>query len=419
MQDLESCDALVVGGGVIGVCAAYYIAAAGATVTLVDRDEICSGCSYGNAGLIVPSHSIPLAAPGVLGKIPLWVLNPRSPFHIKPRLDLDLFRWLWRFAKDCGYQTAREAIPVIRDLTRASTALYHELASIEGFAFGYQKNGLLVIYASARGREEGRKQARWLQEFEIESVDLSPAGALEYSSTIRPTIAGGTYYPEDSHLIPSDFVRGLAKKAESMGVKIYPSTSVKSFRTTNETISAVITSRGEIRASNIVLASGSWSTALLQTLRVKLPVQPAKGYSVTVKAAPQMNVQTPLLLHEAKVAVTPMREVVRFAGTLELAGLDTSINHRRVNSLLRSSQDYVSGLENLRPLETWAGLRPCTPDGLPIIGRLKRFRNLIVATGHGMLGLTLGPITGKLVSQLVFGDPETFKTKALTPARFG
>lgn len=268
-------------------------------------------------------------------------------------------------------------------------------------------------------RTRGRPQARLLQEFGIESEDLSPARAQQFAPPIKPGIVGGTYYPEDSHLIPADFVQRLANKAKDLGVKIYPLTSVESFSTTDGKISAVITSRGEIRASDIVLASGAWSPKLLQLLRVKLPLQPAKGYSVTVTAVSQMNLQTPLLLHEAKVAVTPMRELVRFAGTLELAGLDTSINHRRVNSLLRSSQNYISGIQDLRPLETWAGLRPCTPAGLPVIGRLEQFRNLIVATGHGMLGLTLGPITGKLVSQLVRNDSVTLDTKALNPARFG
>ncbi len=418
MQISESCDVLVVGGGVIGVCAAYYIAAAGGTVTLVERDEICGGCSYGNAGLVVLSHSIPLAAPGVFGKTLLWLLDPDSPFYIKPRLDLDLLRWLWRFAKSCRYQSTREAIPILRDLTRASIELYCELAAMKGLAFGFQKNGLLVLYTGSSGREEGRKQARLLQEFEIESQDLSPTRARQFASTIKPNIAGGTYYPEDYQLIPADFVRGLAKKAESLGVRMYPSTSVESFETAGRKISAAITSRGEIRPSEIVLAAGAWSSALLQALQAELPLQPAKGYSVTLKRSPQMNLLTPLLLHEAKVVVTPMGDAVRLAGTLELAGLETSINRRRVDGLLRSSQNYISGIPNPKPIETWAGLRPCTPDGLPVVGRLKQFKNLIIATGHGMLGLTLGPITGKLVSELIRNDSQTLDTEALTPARF-
>ncbi|MGB8442497.1 MAG: FAD-dependent oxidoreductase [Candidatus Acidiferrales bacterium] len=408
----------MVGGGVIGVCAAYYIAAAGGTVTLVERDEICEGCSYGNAGLVVLSHSIPLAAPGVFRKALLWLFDSDRPFYIKPRLDLDLLRWLWCFAKSCTYQSAREAIPILRDLTRASIILYRELAAMKGLAFGYEKNGLLVLYSTSSGREEGRKQARLLQEFEIESQDLSPTRARQFASTIKPNIAGGTYYPEDYQLIPADFVRGLAKKAESMGVRICPSTSVESFETADGKISAAITSRGTIRPCEVVLACGAWSPALLRTLKAELPVQPAKGYSVTFKRAPQMNLLTPLLLHEAKAAVTPMGEMVRLAGTLELAGLESSINHRRVVGLLRSSQNFISGIQDPQPIETWAGLRPCTPDGLPVVGRLKQFRNLIVATGHGMLGLTLGPITGKLVSELVRNDPQTLDTNALTPGRF-
>jgi D-amino-acid dehydrogenase len=415
----ENCDVLVVGGGIIGVCAAYYSAAAGATVTLLDRDDIGAGCSYGNAGLIVPSHSVPLAAPGVFRKALFWLLDPGSPFYIKPRSDRELLRWLRLFASYCNEEAVSLAIPVIRDLTRASIVLYREFeSSAPGFAFGYRNNGLLTVYSTSRGQREGRTQAELLREFGIESRDLSAAAAREIVPAIRPAVIGGMYFPEDAHLVPADFVQGLAKKAAGMGVRIHPSTPVESFRFANRKVTATIAGGREFRSSEIVLASGAWSSALLRALNINLPMQPAKGYSVTVPMAPQTNLQTPLLLHEAKVAVTPMGGCVRLAGTLELAGFDTSINPRRVRRLVMNAQNCLSGIHDAHSVEAWAGLRPATPDGLPVVGRLKQFDNVTVATGHGMLGVTLGPITGKLVAEMVCHSHPTADSSALSPARF-
>jgi D-amino-acid dehydrogenase len=416
-QAVESCDVLVVGGGVIGVCAAYYCSAAGAKVILVERGAIGAGCSYGNAGLIVPSYSVPLPTPQVLRKT-LSLLKGDSPLHIRPRFDLDLVRWLLRFVANCNLRSVRRKLPILRDLARASVRLYDEILSDPDFECGHRRQGLLVLYKTLQGHEDGQSQAVLLGEFGIDSRPLSAAAAREWAPAIQNTIVSGTYYPDDSHLVPSDFVRLLASRAESAGVKIYSGTRFDSFRLCDSRVSAAVTSRGAIEASHFVLASGAWSPALLETLGVRLPVQAAKGYSLTIPATSQAKLEVPLILHEAKVAVTPIHNAIRLAGMLELVGLDASIRSSSVEHMLRASQAYLSGLEHARSVEPWAGLRPCSPDGLPIIGPLGRHDNVIAATGHGMLGMTLGPITGKLVAEMIFQRQPTVDLRPLAPERF-
>ena len=410
-------EILPIGGGVIGVCSAYYLAAAGKQATLIEKDEICAGCSYGNAGLIVPSHSIPLAAPGVLAKALKWMLNGESPLYIRPRFDFELFPWLAQFGAACNESRVRKALPLLRNLRLASLRLFQQLSAIRGLKFGYQQKGLLMLFRSRGGYEEGLKEADLLREFSIESKALNPAEVRQLEPTSLSAIAGGVYFPQDAQLLPAEFVRGLAQAAKEMGVKICTSTEVLEFGTSSRQVSTVKTTRGDFWPDHVVLAAGAWSPILTRDLQIKLPIQAAKGYSVTVKRLATCP-RIPLMLSEAKVASTPMGDTLRVAGTLEMAGLDLSVNRRRLGAITRAVSDYITGTDSLELIEVWCGLRPCTPDGLPIIGRPDAFQNLIVATGHGMLGMSLGPITGKLVSQLVSDEIPQVDLTALRVDRF-
>ncbi len=413
----SSNDILVIGGGVIGVCAAHYLAEQGRRVTLVDQADVAAGSSYGNAGLIVPSHSIPLAAPGALAQGLRWLLDPDSPFYVKPRFDFALLAWLWRFSAASRAGPMRRAIPVLRELSRASLALFDELAALDGLEFGYQKKGCLLLYTTRRGYEGGVAEAHLLNEFGIEARILDAAQARELEPHLLPGVVGGVYFPADTHLRPADFVQGLAARAEKLGVRIRTRTEVLGFETSGRRVVSVKTTRGDIAPAQIVLAAGAWSPTLTRDLRLNIPIQAAKGYSVTLRR-PEPCPTIPLLLGEARVAVTPMGDVLRLAGTLELAGLDLSINLRRVRAIQRAAQACLPGLERIEPLEIWRGLRPCTPDGLPIVGRARAFDNLIIATGHAMLGMSLGPITGKLVAQLACGQQTDMDLHPLRLERF-
>lgn len=415
-------DVLVIGGGVIGVSTAYYLSQRGRQVTLVEQGEIAHGCSYGNAGLIVPSHATPLPEPGALASGLKWLLDPESPFYIKPRLSLDLARWLLTFALHCTESFTHQALPILRDLGLGSAALYSDLADL--FDFGYRHNGLLQLYTTAAGLRNGRKEAELLSQAGLSATPVTAAEAKAIEPLARPDLAGGIYYPTDAHLNPAAFVRGLAAWLEARpGVAIHRNTRVTGLERAGRRIRAVRTTRGEYEAAEVVLAAGAWSPSLARDLALRLPIEAAKGYSVTIKR-PARCPRLGLLLGETRVAVTPMEQangdILRFAGTLELAGLDFSINQRRLAAVKRAPGQFLEGLEpeKWETLEEWSGLRPCTPDGLPIVGRPAAYDNLVLAAGHAMVGISLGPITGKLVTQIVMGEKTEVDVKPLSPERF-
>lgn len=405
-------DILIIGGGVIGVCAAYYLAEQGQPVTLVEKSDLCAGSSYGNAGLVASDHAIPLAAPGVLSQGLRWLLDAGSPFYIKPRLDFDLLRWLWRFWAACRTEPMRRTILVLLDMKRASSHLFEQLTTGNDMEFGYEQKGRLFLFRTQAGFEKGLKEVRLLQEFGVTAQVLDADAVRQLEPNILPAIVGGVHYTGYAHLIPDRFVRELARVAQSRGACLQTGAEVIDFETSGRRISTVVTTRGDFRPNQVVLAAGAWSAVIARKLGLSLPIQAAKGYSVTVKRPPTAP-HLPLSLDEAKVAVTPMGDMLRFSSTLELAGLDMSINRRRVAATRRALSDYLPGMENLDLIEIWRGLRPTTPDSLPIIGRSESLENFIVATGHGMLGITHGPITGKLIAQLVAGE-----TPILNPAPF-
>ena len=409
---------MVIGGGVIGVSSAYYLARDGWDVTLLDKGEICAGSSYGNAGLIVPSHVVPLAAPGVWWQGVKWMLRPESPFYIKPRASLELARWLWRFRAACTPARMRQAMPLLRRLGVESLDLYRELAEKGGFDFGFRQPGSMTVFFTADGLAHGREEARLLAEAGVAVEMLDGPAARSVEPALRPGVVGALFCREDALLVPDRFVKGLAQLTASHGARILTGAEAIGVRTAGDRITAVETTRGTLPADTVVLAAGAWSPEIGRALGLRIPIQPAKGYSLTYRR-PARSPAIPLLPAEGRFSVTPMGEFLRFGGTLELAGLDLTINRRRVDALRRSALRCIEGTEDLELLEIWRGLRPCTPDGLPLLGRTRRFGNLVLAAGHAMVGMSLGPVTGKLVAQLVAGTAPTHDLRLLDPGRFG
>ena len=410
-------DAAIIGGGVIGVCSAYYLAQKGLSVLLVEKGDIASGCSYANGGLIVPSHSVPLASPGALGDGLRWMLDPESPFYIKPRLNMDLLDWLVRFVLASRQDAMLRSLPVLRDLLLSSVALFEELAQTAGFDFGHEGNGALWVCLSERRLEHEKKEIQLFEKFDIPVRSLTRSEVHDLEPALLPEVAGGVFYPRDGHIDPAQFVIGLAEKAQGLGVQLWTKTEVMGFETANGKISGVRTTRGELHPKQVILAAGAWSPQVARELNLRMPIQAAKGYSVTVEN-PTPSPKLPLLFGEARVVVNPLGDSLRLAGTLEIAGMDLSFNTRRLNAIQKSSTAYLPGLAEAKVIEIWRGLRPCTPDGLPILGRSKEFNNLIVAAGHAMLGMSLGPITGKIVSQLVCEENAGMDLTPLRMERF-
>ena len=398
----EHCEVLIIGGGVIGACCAYEAAAAGAGVTLLERHEPPAADSgvYANAGLITPSDAFPLAAPGSLGKGMKWLLDSGSPFYVAPLADRDLPRWLALFAQYCRETTMRAAMPVQRALLRAGADLHEEWAREIGPACGYHHNGWLWLYETPEEFAAGVQEVAQTEPLGVVSEVIDAERLPEFAAGVAGGFVGGRFQPEDAHVDPMLFVREVARLAQEKGAVVRTQTEALRLEAAGDRVTRVVTTRGDFTADTVVLAAGAWSAALGRQVGLHLPVQPAKGYSVTVprlEGAPEF----PLYLGERHVCVTPLGDRLRFAGTLEMVGFDLSVRWKRVERIRRGGDRAFPGTAALEPLEVWRGLRPCTPDGLPIIGRSPRHANLVVATGHCMLGLGEGPITGRLVAQLV------------------
>ena len=413
-------DVLVVGGGVLGVCSAYFLTEAGRSVLLVDREDICAGSSYGNAGLIVPSHSVPFAQPGVVWQALRWMFDPESPFYIRPRPEFALLTWLWRFRAAANARQRDRTMPVLRDLITKSLEMYRSLSAMDDMEFGFEERGVLHLFNTEEGLDEGRHEAEVLGAIDIETKVLSKREVVDRLGGLNATVVGAIYYPQDAHLTPARFVRALAAKFQAMGGTVLAPAEVRGFEKDGRSIIGVNTSAGTLEADEVVLASGSWTPLLARELGIKAPIQAAKGYSVTFRR-PEGIPEVPFICGESRVAVTPMGDTIRFAGTLELAGLDLSINQRRVDAVSRAPAAYVSEVDtrDMERLEVWAGLRPLTPDGLSLLGRSPRYDNLTLAAGHAMIGMSSGPASARLVTQVITGEEPFMDMSPMDPARFG
>jgi D-amino-acid dehydrogenase len=412
-------DVVIIGGGAIGLCTAYYLSQHGLEVTILEKNEIGSGCSFGNAGLIVPSHIIPLAAPGVIAKGLKWMFNPESPFYLEPRFDLQFLSWLWKFSRSCNAAQVQRAVPLLHALCQNSAQLFAEIQHSKAFSFDLERRGLLMLYQTEKEWRAEQHAVELAREMGMAVENLGAGQIRELDANLSTNAGGGIYYPNDCHLDPARFVNALAQFLRNRDVQMITNTTALQLGAKDGKVTTLKTSRGDFSAETFVLASGAWSPELLRTLRLRLPVQAGKGYSITIPK-PKHAPRIPLLLAEARVAVTPLGERLRFAGTMELAGNDLAINHRRVRAILNAVPKYLPhlGAIDLPRAEVWAGLRPCTPDGLPYIGAFHEYDNLIAATGHAMLGVTLAPITGKLVSDLILKQPIALDMNALHPERF-
>jgi len=410
----------IIGGGVVGLCIAYYCSRKGHRVTLVERGgPDRDGCSLANAGMVVPSHFVPLASPGMVRLGLRWMWNAESPFYVKPRLNADLLDWGWKFYRTATQAHVDRAAPLLRDLHLASRACYKEWAALWGNDFDLAEHGLLVLCNTEHGLEEEVKLAEHARRLDIPVEVLSPTATAELEPNIRMSIAGSVYFPLDCHLTPGQLMAALTREVERAGVQVHYGTAVNGWRSTGNRIDAVQTNRDDLTADEFVVCAGVWSTNIARRLGLKLPMQAGKGYSLTLDSpAPRPRICA--ILSEARVAMTPMGSALRFGGTMELAGIDERINPARVRGIVKSVPRYFPDFTpaHFERAAVRSGLRPCSPDGLPYIGRFSRFANLCAATGHAMMGVSLGPITGKLIAEILSDEPLSCNIDGLGPDRF-
>jgi D-amino-acid dehydrogenase len=410
---------VIIGSGVIGLSTAYYCAQRGHRVTVIERSPMQrDGCSFGNAGMIVPSHFVPLAAPGMVALGLKWMWNPESPFYIKPRLNLDLLDWAWKFWQASTLQRVAKAAPLLRDLNFASRACFEELASnLDDFAL--VKRGLLMYCKTQHALDEEAKFAKQANELGISAEVLDSKKASELDPSITVDVAGAVYFRKDCHLSPDRFMASLLSACQATGVDFEWNADVTSIEHTQSRIHSLKTEDKTFEGDEYVICGGSWSPQLAAQLGLRIPLQAGKGYSLTLLKPPQLP-QMCSIFTEARLAITPMNGALRIGGTMEIAGLNETINPARVRGIMKSIPQYFPAFseQDFAGITPWRGLRPCSPDGLPYVGRTTKFTNLSLATGHAMMGLSLGPITGKLMSQVMSGEVAEYDLSLLSPDRY-
>lgn len=397
---------VIIGGGIIGLCSAYYLQKEGHQVSIIDQSNLDSGASYVNAGYLSPSHIIPLSAPGVMKKGLKWMFDSSSPLYIKPRLDIDFLKWTWAFNKSCNIKHVNKSIPVIRDIALLSQELYDNIKQDEGFSFHYEKKGLLMLCQTEKTLEEEIKIAHLAKQngLDVSKINLEELKKLEPNVDLN--VIGATYFKCDSHMTPHEFMTDMKTYLKKAGVNFFTNEKVIDVEFNNQKITAIVTDKQSFKADEFVLAAGSWAPILSKKLGIKLLVQAGKGYRINSEK--ETGITIPAILTEAKVAITPMHGFTRFAGTMEIAGISHNINKVRVEAIANAVANYYPNIKITEEEKANAasGLRPVSPDGLPYIGKSNKCNNLTIATGHAMLGWSMGAATGTLVSEII-GEKKT------------
>lgn len=410
-------EVVIIGGGIIGLCSAYYLQKEGCAVTIIDQSGMTKGASFVNAGYITPSHIIPLSAPGMITKGLKWMFDTASPFYVKPRLDKDFLQWAWAFKKSATASKVEKAIPIIKEINILGRTLYEEIKQSGDFNFHYERKGLLMLYKTDKaGEEEWEVGQRAIKEgLNVNHITAEEVKKMEPDAAID--CKGAVYFDSDAHMTPKEFMAELVSYLKEKGVTFYTHEKVQDLVISKDAIKEVMTTKRKLKADEVLIAAGSWSPLLTRKLGVKIPIQAGKGYRINTER--ETGITIPALLVEAKVAVTPMNGFTRFAGTMELAGINDTINPKRVKAISKSVSNYYQGLSLTKEEEATAdfGLRPCSPDGLPYIGRTHKYKNLIIASGHAMMGWSLGPPTGKLVSEIISDKKLSLDIKPFHPDR--
>jgi len=409
----------IIGGGVNGLCSAYYLNQSGYEVEVLDPSFSGDGTSYGNAGMIVPSHFVPMASPGIISKGIRWIFDPSSPFYIKPRMSLSLLQWLWRFNKSCTKANVDKGQDLIWQYNELSKVEYQSISDDEGLDFGLKMQGLMMLYKNEKSQKEEVDLAEKARRLGLDAQVLGSEEVQNLNPDTTLDVLGGVYYPGDAHLYSNQFMLKLQNLLRKKGVKLTKA-GLESATVVGGQVTEVLTSEGRaIQPKQLIVTAGVWSKNIMQKLGIRLLLEDGKGYSITQESIDRKPT-IPSILSEEKVAITPMSKDLRITGTLEISGKSKNINHRRVRGFLDAVPKYFPEIQV--PTDTehekiWVGYRPISFDGLPYLGRSEKVKNLTLATGHGMMGMSLGPATGKLVTQIINEEKTDLDLKLMRPSR--
>ena len=413
--------AVVIGGGIIGLSSAYYLNQAGWEVTVIDKGDFLNNCSYGNAGYVCPSHFIPMATPGIVKQGLKWMLNSKSPFYVQPRLSASLIDWGLKFMRSATPEKVEAAAVPLRDIAIISQHEYEQWANIPSFNFSYQHKGLLEIFQTEKVAEHAAHTVEKGKELGLD-VDLLNFEALQQlEPQAKINGIGAIFFKCDAHLYPNKLMAGLMALLRQRGVQLIAGEDVIDFKKEQHLVKKVITHKNLYEADAVVIATGSWSRELAAKLDTRIPLVAGRGYSLTLENSPY-KINHPAILVEGRTAITPMDgNKIRFGGTMEITSTRTPPRMNRVKGILDAVKRFFPEFDIPMPAaeKIWYGYRPCSADGLPYIGRAKKWDNVVVATGHAMLGLSLGAGTGKIVGEILNEQPLSMNIEPFMVERFG
>lgn len=410
---------ILIGGGIIGLCSAYYLQQEGHTVTVIDQSDMQDGCSYGNAGYLSPSHFIPLATPGIVKQGFKWMLNAKSPFYVQPRLNANLINWGLKFIKSATHEHGKRSAIPLRDISLLSKKLYEDLSVAPGYNFYYEQKGMIEFFQTHTNANHAVEMVNQSNELGLEAVLLNKEEVQQLEPDLKIDVLGGIHFKCDAHLYPNKLMSDLKKDLQNKGVIFVLNEVVKEFIIEKNVVKGARSTDKEFFADELVLATGALTGDLAKKLNLKIPMIGGRGYSVTFDNPP-FKVHHPIILTEARVAITPMAgSKVRFGGTMEITSFKSPPKLKRVEGIFESVKKYFPDFDLEVPRDKiWYGYRPCSADGLPYIGRSGKYSNLVIASGHAMLGLSLGAATGKLVSEIIGGKQPSVDLVAFNPDRF-
>ena len=412
-------NVIIIGGGIIGLCSAYYLQKEGFDVTIIDRGDITDGCSFGNMGYMSPSHFVPLASPGIIAEGIKHMFKSSSPFYVKPRLNADLMQWGYHFWKSSNEKTVIKNSPHLNNILQLSRHIMNQVRIDIGDHFDMQVIGCLMMCKEEKTLEHEFKMANDAEKFGLKIKKLNAQQVQQLEPDVELNVAGAVLFKDDCHFDPGKLMLTLKAYLIKAGVQFQLNTTVTGFEKNNNRITSVLTDKGKFDCNELIVSSGSWLPVVAKMMGIKLLLQPGKGYSYTYPFV-EKNIKYPAILVDGRCAITPWGNQLRIGGTMEISGINNDVLLNRMKGIYDSAREFYPGLKiDFPPADKiWNGLRPVTPDGLPYIGRTGKYDNVIFAGGHAMLGISQGTGTGKLVSEIVEKKNTTIDISAFKPERF-